>query len=343
MRVIVFALVAAGCGFHAGATSSDGPPVIADTGSDAGSDAAIDGPADARPDAPRDAGHDAMIDAPVSCFGAWDGTNQPTFGTPMPLAAAPNLSQSVDTTFSERDPFLSDDELNIYFSRGGASNDIYVGVRASTSDPFVVETNPLTNVSSTGDDGKLSFDHANHTVLATTAGGGDVHAVGSTRTAIDAFGPTNQTHLGAVNADMTKIFDTEIAPDGLRLYFAAEPDGANQHQNIRFARRNTTSDDWTMVADVGGVNSGTGDADPTVANGDLLILFSSRRAGNGDADLYYATRAHRDDAFGTPVALGTLDTADDDGDPWLSTDGCRLYFASDRGGDWDIYEVDVQP
>jgi hypothetical protein len=51
-----------------------------------------------------------------------------------------------------------------------------------------------------------------------------------------------------------------------------------------------------------------------------------------DDDLYIATRATADDPFDTPLAIGELNTSADEGDPWLSDDGRRIYFSRKNGG-----------
>jgi hypothetical protein len=62
----------------------------------------------------------------------------------------------------------------------------------------------------------------------------------------------------------------------------------------------------------------------------LTLYFARSEAGN--SDLYRATRADRGVTFSTPIALASLNTADDDGTPLLSSDGLRLYFYSSRAG-----------
>jgi Tol biopolymer transport system component len=37
--------------------------------------------------------------------------------------------------------------------------------------------------------------------------------------------------------------------------------------------------------------------------------------------------------------ITSVNTAANEEDPWLSPDGSRLFFASDREGSWDLYEA----
>jgi hypothetical protein len=58
----------------------------------------------------------------------------------------------------------------------------------------------------------------------------------------------------------------------------------------------------------------------------LTIYYQARTTATDDYDLYVASRATAEDLFGTPRVL-EASTTDNDGDPWLSRDGCRVYFA----------------
>src|SRR5690606_32698756 len=62
-------------------------------------------------------------------------------------------------------------------------------------------------------------------------------------------------------------------------------------------------------------------------------------SGDEGGDLYFAARASRAEAFANPVPLTSLNTDADERDPWLSSDGARLYFVSSREGNLDIYEA----
>jgi len=55
------------------------------------------------------------------------------------------------------------------------------------------------------------------------------------------------------------------------------------------------------------------------------------------------TRTDPTQAFGAPQHLTDLATSNFEGDPWVSADGCHLYFAGENGGDYDLYEADVVP
>jgi hypothetical protein len=85
-------------------------------------------------------------------------------------------------------------------------------------------------------------------------------------------------------------------------------------------------------------------ADGFLSDDGLELYFSSTRDGDHrDADLYVARRATLDAAFGAPEALVDLNDPDStpaqERMPWLSPNGDRLYFVSDRSGQYTLYEA----
>ena len=74
---------------------------------------------------------------------------------------------------------------------------------------------------------------------------------------------------------------------------------------------------------------------------DGLALYFNLTPGSGETkgDLYVARRLAVTDGFGDPEPLSELNSEGDDRDPWLSPDGKRLFFSSDRDGTLNIYEA----
>ncbi|RYZ05110.1 MAG: hypothetical protein EOO73_21120 [Myxococcales bacterium] len=69
-------------------------------------------------------------------------------------------------------------------------------------------------------------------------------------------------------------------------------------------------------------------ADGFLAEEGLALYFSSTRAGT--SDLYVARRSSLATSFGAPQALADLNSSAEERMPWLSPDGQKLYFVSDR-------------
>jgi Tol biopolymer transport system component len=106
------------------------------------------------------------------------------------------------------------------------------------------------------------------------------------------------------------------------------------------------AEDFPVPAVVPELDSGAGDADPALSLDERVIVFSSARGGSlGGGNLWYAVRLSTTQAFGMPKEVPDLNTAANDGDPWLSDDGCRLYFASDRvaASGWEIFVATAEP
>jgi len=72
-----------------------------------------------------------------------------------------------------------------------------------------------------------------------------------------------------------------------------------------------------------------------------VFITSDRTGGQGLIDIWTSTRETFADGWSTPVDLSSpVNSASDDGSPWLSRDGTTLYFFSTRAlayGQRDIW------
>jgi len=315
MRGRSVVLVACGaCGFRA--------PIV-------GGDALPPGDAlDAAPDVPSDV-------AGLTCEQKWLA-HAIRFNPPVRIA-------ELDTPGYERDPFLAPDELTIMFSTdrtgGVGGTDVWLAKRSTIGGTFGSPT-VMPDVNSSGGEGKLSMtSNALSVAVASDRGGGQggVDVWLGTRASPSGSFTMSQTHVGAINTGSNE-FDPLLSLDGLRLYFAPV---VSNVQQLAVSSRTSASGDFGAPTPLGSLNSGTGEADPALALADRLIVFSSNRTGNGD--IYYATRATPTDPFGAPAPVPDVNTGSGDGDPWVSPDGCRLYFASYIGGDPDLFVATAMP
>jgi Tol biopolymer transport system component len=297
----------AGCSFRAGKIASgDASP---------GDD---DAPVDVAGDAPE-----------ANCYGKWlDGTVQ--IDDPIPLTTANSL-------LYDRDPFLTADELTLWFasgrtgSTGGGS--VYKATRTSIDDPFGTPAidEPLdsdkseSKVSMTAD-GLVAFigtDRLDSQMV-------DVWM--STRTSTDQPFPAFVKAMGVNSAG--NDFDPTISADGLHLYYA--PDAGGQ----KVIMRSRADRDSAFGTPVTVVNTGAGDADPSPSPDERILLFASNTTLPGAllTNVWYLTRDTTDDPWSEPRPVPTINTDAAEGDPHLSADGCRIYFARDLGGyNYDLY------
>lgn len=318
---LLLCVVLGGCGFHTNGAPSDGAPI---------DDAPV---IDAAPTA-IDAALDAAIDAPpqpATCWPHWLDHSVALQGV-APLTA-------LETTGTERDPWISDDGLRLYFWRQAPAGtaDVYLSVRSVATDPFVT-ANKLDGFSLPDrDEGRIAFTRDELVaVVSSNLGGGspfDIRtATRANRTAM--FGATSTDHLAAVNTSNTQHFDPFLSANGLHLYLAPVPMGTQQH--IAMATRTALTADFTAAAALAVINTtepAAGDSDPALSPDERIIVFSSNRSGGaGAGDLYYATRNDAGQPFGSPLPIPTVNSAFIDGDPALTSDGCTLYFSSLRGG-----------
>jgi len=310
-RLIVALVVVTGCGFK--------PSVGGDGGVPGG-----DADADANPDA------DGSI-APATCLPSWvDGTIR--FATPTRIA------ELYDPSGFERDPSLLGNEKTIFFSsnRTGSQggSDVFVATRTSVTATFGTPTVYGPASSTNGEDNKLTMT-SNELAFIVASTRTPSHGMGTdvwtaTRaTTAATFSTPTQAHLDSVNTNDGQE-DPAITDDLLRLYVA--PTNASP-QHIAFSSRANAGANFSAPAVIAELDSGAGDADPAPSKDELLIVFSSTRGGGmGGSDLWYATRATSSATWNTPMIVPDVNGGGNDGDPFLSANGCRLYFASDTLG-----------
>jgi len=130
-----------------------------------------------------------------------------------------------------------------------------------------------------------------------------------------------------------------ISADGLRLWFFTDRDRMDGAPTIWEVVRSSRNDEWGPLARVPGLVIGPMSSDVSAGmNADATIaVLSSRPAGAGGYDLFLFERASSEESFGEPTALGELNSASDDFDPYLSPNGLAIAFASNRRGTSDIF------
>ena len=317
-RRIMVCLVLGGCGFQGNAAGDGGAP----------GDGGVDAP-----------GIDAAIDGPTSCWQRWYN-HQPQLGDPAKL-------MELSTGASERDPWISHDGLRLYFARDPGSRgkgDIYLATRAVPRGPFSLAMEQG-NLDNTSDETRAALTDDELTLVLASNRDDDVNRIFITTrgTPTEPFGTPTRDLLDAVNGaptDQTEHLDPFLTNDGKTLYFAPDPP-TSERQHIWFATRPETNKPFGPPGKVPVINGNAtqdGDADPALSPDELVIVFSSTRPnGVGAGDLYYATRSVKTANFGGPQLIPGVNSNSDDGDPILSSDGCELYFASTRQGNFDLY------
>jgi len=140
------------------------------------------------------------------------------------------------------------------------------------------------------------------------------------------------------------VVPSKTTADGLEMYLP------NPDYDLYMMKRETIGAEWGPVVSLGPVvNSSADETCPAISPDGLELYFSIHRAGVknvrpgacGGSDLWVTKRATRNDPWGEPVNLGPMvNSASDDGRPYISPDGLLLFFDSDRPGGYgsgDLY------
>ena len=213
------------------------------------------------------------------------------FGTPQ------NLGTAVNSPANEFAPSISADGLSIYFDSdrpGGLGlSDIWVAMRATTSDPFGTPQNLGPPVNSTASDGlpNISADRLSLYFCSRRPGGfGQMDLwVARRRTRSGPFAEAQ--NLGPGINSQYDDWGPSISADGLNLFLMSSRPGGQGGEDIWFATRAKVSDAFRSPRNLGAmVNSPALDARPNIsADGLTLFFMSDRMGGSGQIDLWQAS------------------------------------------------------
>lgn len=252
----------------------------------------------------------------------------------------PRLLSELDTSYANQNPTLTSDLLEMFFTSGRAddSADVWTARRASASDPFDAPS-IVTEVSSSSFETSpaISLDGLTLYYGSDRAGGlGEVDIWSATRPD-RSISWTGIQNVAALNSPVKDI------PRPLGQHDLVMPLGSELGSSVGYqtflAARPTVTQPFGAPALVSGLASDQDAVADGFLTGDGLTLFYSVTPPNEPPDLFMATRPSTAAPFSQPTPLGSLNTAGDERDPWLSPDGATFFFSSDRSGNLQIYEV----
>lgn len=146
-------------------------------------------------------------------------------------------------------------------------------------------------------------------------------------------------------ANDPKFWDSQssLSPDNRTLYFASFRDSVLQTSDIYVAKK--TNGDWNSANPITGpINTSRNEKAPFMhPDGKTLYFSSDGHAGMGGYDIYYSKKDEKGN-WGKPVNLGyPINTDADEVGFFVSTDGTKGYFASNKfgTGGYDIYSFDM--
>jgi hypothetical protein len=130
----------------------------------------------------------------------------------------------------------------------------------------------------------------------------------------------------------------EISGDGLTIWFSSQRPGGQGNRDIWVATRPTRSSTWSTPTPVVELNTNRVDDGFAVLPSELVAYLHSTRGAK--SSFYRTTRPTRSAAWSTPVLVPGQDLASDSENAWVSPDECEIYFASNRvggGNNYDLY------
>lgn len=131
-----------------------------------------------------------------------------------------------------------------------------------------------------------------------------------------------------------------VSEDGLTLLFGSRREEMGA-PDIWQSTRKKVADEWSEPTNLGAlINSEWYDSEPSMSTDGRTLLFVSARpqSGHGRMDLWMATRDSVNEPWSEPVNLGGVFNSDaNDNLPYLSDDGTKLVFSSNRSGRYQLY------
>jgi WD40 repeat protein len=263
-----------------------------------------------------------------------------------------NLGPIVNSPFLDGGPALSKNGLSLYIHSdrpaGFGGTDIWVSQRVSTDDPWGPPVNLGPVINSSSAETVPSFSRDEHWMFFASTrnggqGGNDIWASWRPRVH-DDFGWQPPVNLSAINTASFDAGPAYFAGDGPfppTLFFVSARPGGFGIDDIYFSEIAADGSFGALVR-IPELSSPADDSRVTVRHDGLEILFFSNRPnGAGLYDLWSSTRATLGSTWEVPLNLGSIvNSAFNEFQPQLSSDGRMLLFASDRpvgSGGFDLY------
>jgi hypothetical protein len=246
-----------------------------------------------------------------------------SWDTPVPLEVA------ATTAVREDDPAMGPGGLELYWSvsLGGDQKDIHRSTRLDTDEPFVASQTVI-ELSSVGSDATVRISADGMTLYMASdisgAQAGDLEILTAQRT-----GPS-WTGLGELGPPYSSPGSDHAATPcggGSRIVVASTREGLD-HDIFEISKDGVTH----------AVATGADEISPFITE-DCLTLYFAADLGEGNGrDIYVTTRDEVGAEFGPPQRVEELSSRANEEDPFISADGSTFLFATDRAGDWDIWE-----
>jgi len=255
------------------------------------------------------------------------------WASPVPLSALNSL-------YDDKSPFLSFDGLTLYFSRADGPQWHYARLfqarRTSLSEPFAEaeEISALNYSAGHVSSPWVSVDNLRLYYYRTEPSGKRLK-ISERDSAGEDWPP------GADLSELNQLGDLAnptLSKDERVIVFSGyDLDGGQRDWDLWMASRPQRQQPFGEVTNLTSLNTEASDMHPCLSADGLTLFFSSNR--NDVHRLFKAIRSSRDEPFGAPEHLASLDTPGGlSAYPCLSPDGEALYFGAHKTGeDMDLY------
>jgi|HubBroStandDraft_6_1064221.scaffolds.fasta_scaffold80531_3 hypothetical protein len=250
---------------------------------------------------------------------------------------APTAVPGVNTSATETDPSFTDDDLTIVFTsdRAGGTGglDLYIGTRASVTEPFTVRE--LTELNSTATDQSPEISTDGLTIyFSTTRGGANALIYSATRASTTAvFGaPAEVAGLSKnMSGNVQNSIQIGVGSPLTAMVIQVKSTAMNEADGFG---RNAITDSWADQEDLmtaGGTPLPTDITAPSLTPDNTIIYFQS----GTPAQIYMTTYTDASDAFTTPVAITELNTGTHNAAPEINAGASHIVFERDG----DLFEA----
>ena len=271
-----------------------------------------------------------MVDAPP---GPRCDPSKP-FGSPQLL---PNVNSSSDDSY----PFITADELELWFSStrpGSQGMDIYMASRQSKTDDFG-QAALIAGLQTAGSDTRPTLTADKQTIyIQYLASGATYYKITSaTRASTSTPFPTPTTDA----ALMSSVHDTAqwVLPDHSAIYF-----NSNRTGSFLIHRAARVNGAWQTPAPVNGTDIASDTNDyPTVTPDEKTMYYLSSRTGGTAKDNWKTTRPNTVQAFGNSTNVTELNVTEDYFIFSVTADNCIAYLSGPNGANSNDLFVAKKP
>jgi hypothetical protein len=153
----------------------------------------------------------------------------------------------------------------------------------------------------------------------------------------EPFGPFTSVELALSSSH--HVYGPWVSPDDLRMYYHEEQTSA---WLLKMSERASVEDPWPQGTTISELNTLGNIHLPALTADELIIFFASPDtsgglAGMGEYDIWTASRPDRNSPFGNVRNLTEINTSAYEQGPFVSPDGLKLYFSSNRNASSQIF------